>query len=109
MAPAKNEYLCILPDKPGTLQKRLEVRPAHLEGVKAYLQNESVVAGGAMLNSDPVEGETPSFKGSMMMIVAESKEAALELIRGDIYTKSGVWDVENAQIIPFKSAVRVAL
>lgn len=26
-APAKREFLVIVPDKPGTLQKRLEVRP----------------------------------------------------------------------------------
>lgn len=53
-----------------------------------------------MLNAHPAEGETPSFKGSMMMVVAESAEKALELLKKDIYTVSGVWDLENAQIIP---------
>ncbi|KAL4889051.1 YCII-related domain protein [Aspergillus ambiguus] len=105
----KKEYLCILPDKPGTLQKRLEVRPQHLEGVKPHVENGTVVVGGAMFDEHPAEGETPSFKGSMLMVVAESKEAAMELIRNDIYSKSGVWDLENCQIIPFKSAARVGL
>lgn len=53
-----------------------------------------------MLNEHPAEGETPSFKGSMMMVKAVNKEAALELLKKDIYTTSGVWDLENAQIIP---------
>jgi hypothetical protein len=53
-----------------------------------------------MLNAHPAEGETPSFKGSMMMAVAENKEQVLELLSKDIYVTSGVWDMENAQIIP---------
>lgn len=34
------------------------------------------------------------------MYVAESREAAVELMKKDIYTVSGVWDVDNAQVIP---------
>ncbi|KAK9856205.1 hypothetical protein MYU51_000901 [Penicillium brevicompactum] len=105
----KKEFLCILPDKPGAQAKRLEVRPLHLEGVKPLVASGAVVAGGAMLNAHPAEGETPSFKGSMMMVVADSAEQAFELLKKDIYVVSGVWDMDNAQIIPYKSAVREAL
>ncbi|OQE91976.1 hypothetical protein PENNAL_c0008G07490 [Penicillium nalgiovense] len=108
-APAKKEFLCILPDKPGAQAKRLEVRPQHLEGVKPNVASGAIVAGGAMLNAHPADGETPSFKGSMMLAVAENEAQVLELLNNDIYTTSGVWDMENAQIIPFKSAVREAL
>ncbi|KAG0156833.1 hypothetical protein PDIDSM_4014 [Penicillium digitatum] len=108
-APAKREFLCILPDKPGAQAKRLEVRPNHLEGVKPLVASGAIVAGGAMLNAHPADGETPSFKGSMMLAVAENEAQVLELLSKDIYTVSGVWDLENAQIIPFKSAVREAL
>lgn len=52
-----------------------------------------------MLESHPAEGETPSFKGSMMLAVAENETAVRELLEKDIYTTSGVWDLENAQII----------
>lgn len=55
-----------------------------------------------MLNAHPAEGETPSFKGSMMMVVAENEEKVLELLSQDIYTKSDVWDLANAQIIPVR-------
>ncbi|KAJ5229642.1 hypothetical protein N7489_010350 [Penicillium chrysogenum] len=131
-APAKKEFLCILPDKPGAQAKRLEVRPKHLEGVKPNVASGAIVAGdsavavespssvrtytdmdrlfsGAMLNAHPADGEAPSFKGSMMLAVAENEAQVLELLNNDIYTTSGVWDMENAQIIPFKSAVREAL
>ncbi|CAI7635155.1 unnamed protein product [Penicillium crustosum] len=108
-APAKREFLCILPDKPGAQAKRLEVRPNHLEGVKPLVASGAIVAGGAMLNAHPADGETPSFKGSMMLAVAENEAQVLELLNKDIYVSSGVWDMENAQIIPFKSAVREAL
>jgi uncharacterized protein YciI len=53
-----------------------------------------------MLNAHPADGEIPSFKGSMMLAVAESEAQVLELLNNDIYTKSGVWDMEKAQIIP---------
>jgi uncharacterized protein YciI len=61
-----------------------------------------------MLESHSTEG-TPSFKGSAMLLMAESEEQARELLKKDIYVRSGVWDLEKAQIIPFKSAVRTAL
>jgi hypothetical protein len=53
-----------------------------------------------MLSSHPAEGETPSFKGSMMLAVAESESEVRQLLANDIYGTSGVWDLENAQIIP---------
>lgn len=53
-----------------------------------------------MLNSHPAEGETPSFKGSMIMAVADNEQEVLDLLKKDIYSISGVWDLENAQIIP---------
>ncbi|PYH95145.1 YCII-related domain protein [Aspergillus ellipticus CBS 707.79] len=106
---AKNEFLCIVPDKPGMMAKRLEVRSQHLEDVKPLVEAGSVVVGGAMLESHPKEGERLSFQGSMLVVVAESKEEAEKIIQNDIYTRSGVWNLEKAQIIPFKSAVRVGL
>lgn len=58
-----------------------------------------------MLNAHPAEGETPSFKGSMMMVKAVDETEARKLLEGDIYVSSGVWDMENAQIIPVRRAL----
>lgn len=56
-----------------------------------------------MMEAHPAEGEIPSFKGSMMLAVAESEAAVRELLEKDIYTTSGVWDLANAQIIPVRT------
>ena len=53
-----------------------------------------------MLESHPAEGEVPNFKGSMMLAVAESEAEVRALLEKDIYSRSGVWDLANAQIIP---------
>ncbi|KAE8349476.1 hypothetical protein BDV28DRAFT_160453 [Aspergillus coremiiformis] len=103
----KKEFICLIPDKPGTLQKRLEVRNQHLEGVKPLTENGSMVLAGGMLNSHPAFGETPSFRGSALIVVAEDEGCVRDILREDVYTRTGVWDVENVQIIPFMCAVRV--
>ncbi|KAL2867884.1 uncharacterized protein BJX67DRAFT_380441 [Aspergillus lucknowensis] len=102
------EFLCIIPDKPGAQARRLEVRPTHLENVNPLVAAGKIVLGGAMLEAHPADGEMPSFKGSTLICVVESEEEAWNIIKNDIYTKSDVWDVDSAQVIPFKSAVRVA-
>lgn len=53
-----------------------------------------------MLESHSAEGETPSFKGSMLLAMAESEAEVRALLEKDIYGTSGVWDLEKAQIIP---------
>jgi len=108
-APAKNEFLCIIPDKPGTLAKRLEVRPSHLNGAKPFVDSGIITIGGAMLESHPAAGETPVFKGSVLLVVGETSEDIKELLRKDVYTTSGVWDLDNVQIIPFKTALRAQI
>lgn len=62
-----------------------------------------------MMEAHPAEGETPSFKGSMMLAVAENEAAVCELLAKDIYTTSGVWDLANAQIIPVRKYRRSLL
>jgi hypothetical protein len=37
-----------------------------------------------------------------MLLMAESEEQARELLKKDIYVRSGVWDLEKAQIIPVR-------
>lgn len=53
-----------------------------------------------MFESHPAEGEVPSFKGSMLIAMAESVEQVREMLSKDIYATSSVWDLDNAQIIP---------
>ncbi|TDZ54516.1 Aspercryptin biosynthesis cluster protein B [Colletotrichum trifolii] len=108
-APAKKEFLCILPDKADALPRRLEVRSTHLADVKPLVAAGKVAAGGAMFEQHPAEGRQTVFKGSMIIYTVRNVDEAWELIRNDIYAKSDVWDLEKAQVIPYVSAVREAL
>ncbi|THC98086.1 hypothetical protein EYZ11_002438 [Aspergillus tanneri] len=106
---ARKEFLCIVPDKPNSIEIRKQVRPKHLEAAKGLVASGKLVVGGAMLESHPMEGQSMSFKGSMLIYTGRSLEDVQEMMMSDVYTTSGVWDVEKAQIIPFASAIREAL
>ncbi|KAL6706165.1 hypothetical protein ACN47E_006081 [Coniothyrium glycines] len=107
---ALQEWLVIIPDHAGALQKRLEARPLHLEGLKADSE-ETWLWGGAMLEEPIRPGDTapPQMKGSAMLVGARTREEVLERVKKDVYVEKGVWDVSKVQIIPFKSAIRKAL
>jgi hypothetical protein len=64
-----------------------------------------------MLEEPIKEGDSgaPKMKGSAMLIGAKTREEVIERLKKDVYVQEGVWDVEKAEIIPFKSALRKAL
>ncbi|KAI1140424.1 hypothetical protein F5Y05DRAFT_317157 [Hypoxylon sp. FL0543] len=106
--PGKYEWLVVVPDKPGTAQKRLEVRAQHFEGLKPYVESQQFKTGGAVLKDKPSSDDPSTFDwyGSTLVLVAESKEEVKAILEKDIYTKSGVWDTENALILAAKFAFR---
>jgi uncharacterized protein len=61
------------------------------------------------MSSPPVEGETPPMIGSTLIVVAATKEEVLQRLKDDVYGQGGVWDLEKAQIWPFRSAIRSSL
>ncbi|KAI9048680.1 hypothetical protein LZ554_007511 [Drepanopeziza brunnea f. sp. 'monogermtubi'] len=105
-APEKFEWLVIMPDQPGKLAKRMEIRPAHLEGLKPALEKGFWKMGGALLEEVPKEGEGLKIHGSCMVALASSKEEVLEQLKTDTYAKNEVWDFSKVQIYPFKCAFR---
>ena len=66
---------------------------------------------GAMLEEPIKESDTgpPKMKGSACLIGAKTREEVVERLKQDVYVKEGVWNLEDMQIIPVKSAVRKAL
>ncbi|KAK7721885.1 hypothetical protein SLS63_009410 [Diaporthe eres] len=106
--PRTYEWLVVVPDKPGALARRLEVRPQHFEGLTKLKESGAFKMGGAVLEEMPPDDEVSSmkFSGSTLMVVAESKQAVIDLIKDDIYVKSGVWDLEKVMIWPAKIAFR---
>ncbi|PMD55575.1 uncharacterized protein K444DRAFT_617258 [Hyaloscypha bicolor E] len=103
----KFEWLVIMPDQPGKLAKRMEVRPSHFAGLKPKMDSGFWKMGGALLEEVPKEGEQMKMLGSAMVASASSKEELLEILKNDIYAKSEVWDFDKIQVYPFKCAFRI--
>ncbi|CAZ79343.1 unnamed protein product [Tuber melanosporum] len=105
-SPQKTEWLCILPDQVnGGLERRLKVRTEHLEGIKRNQEAGFANFGGVFLNEPAQEGKDLSFRGSIIVATGVSKEAVLEVLKQDVYSKNDVWDWEKAEIYPFKTAI----
>ncbi|MFC6198026.1 YciI family protein [Ponticaulis profundi] len=80
-------------DAPGSVEKRMEHRPAHLEWAKA--QKDIVRIAGPLFAEDR---ETPA--GSLFVVEGESVAAVREWAAGDPYAKAGVF--ASVEIRPFK-------
>lgn len=52
------------------------------------------------VDAHPAPGETPQFRGSAVIIQANSPKEVIEILSKDIYVETGVWDLDNIQIIP---------
>jgi uncharacterized protein len=73
------------------------------------LKQGTLLKIGAMLESHPAAGETPVFKGSVLLVVGETSEDIKELLRKDVYTTNGVWDLDNVQIIPVSVSIHLSI
>ena len=83
-------------DRPDGLELRKATRPAHLDWLKMF--ENLVRLAGPMLAAD---GGTPV--GSMIVIEAESLEAAKAWAASDPYAKAGLW--ESVSIRPFTQVI----
>ena len=76
------------------LEKRMEVRPRHLEGMKK-LGKQIICAGGLLDN----EGK---MKGSALVMEFEDRAALDEYLNNEPYVTEGVWqkiDVEVMNVV----------
>lgn len=96
-------YAIIAEDFPGTLDKRLEVRPRHLARLE-QLKDE-----GRLLLAGPhpaIDNENPGpagFTGSLVIAEFESLPAAESWAKADPYLEAGVY--ARVQIKPFKKVL----
>jgi len=81
----------------GALQRRMDVRPHHLDGVRVLKENGNYVEGGAILND---EG---NMIGSVMIMQFETEEALGAWKQNEPYITQKVW--ESVDVKPFKVAV----
>ena len=81
-------------DGEGMLEKRMEARPRHLEGMKA-LGKRIIVAGGLLDD----EGR---MKGSALVLEFPDRAALDEYLKNEPYVVEGVWrkiEVETMNVV----------
>ncbi|KAJ6454700.1 hypothetical protein C8R45DRAFT_1037749 [Mycena sanguinolenta] len=88
----------------GALERRLAVRPKHLEKASTLISDGVIRVGGALLSPESITGGEKKIVGSCMIYEAESLETVKALVESDIYYTSGVWDPERLVILPFVAA-----
>jgi uncharacterized protein YciI len=77
-------------------QRRMNVRPHHLDKVKELKENNNYVAGGAILNAEE------KMIGSVMIVQFESDEQMEAWKNSDPYVTGRVW--ETIDVKPFRQA-----
>lgn len=96
-------YALIAEDAPGTLDKRLEVRPRHLARL------EQLKAEGRLLLAGPfpaIDNDNPGpagFSGSLIVAEFDSLEAAEAWAAADPYRENGVY--ARVTVKPFKKVL----
>ena len=80
----------------GAFDRRMAVRPHHLDGAKHLKDNGNYVIGGAILN------EEGKMIGSVMILQFETEEGLDAWKQGEIYITQKIW--ETIDIKPYRVA-----
>ena len=88
------QFLIKAYDGPNMLEKRMEVRPKHLEGMSRL--SEHIICAGGLLDD---EGK---LKGSVLVMEFQNREEVDEYLANEIYVKEHVWEritVEQMNVV----------
>ncbi len=88
------QFLVKAYDGKGMLDKRLAVRPRHLEGMKTL--GKQIICAGGLLDD---EGR---MKGSALVMEFENRAALDEYLKNEPYVVEGVWqevEVETMNVV----------
>lgn len=77
------QFLVRAYDGPNMLEKRMAVRPRHLEGMKAL--GKQIIAAGGLLDEDG------KMKGSALIMEFPDRAALDDYLAGEPYVVEGVW------------------
>lgn len=90
-------------DVPGSLDKRLAARPAHLERLQALLAEGRVTLAGPCPAIDSPDPGPAGFSGSLIVAEFPSLEAAQQWADADPYVAAGVY--ARVTVKPFKKVL----
>ena len=96
-------YAIIAEDVPGSLEKRLAARPAHVERLKALLAEGRLVLAGPHPLIDAEDPGPAGFSGSLIVAEFASRELAIAWASADPYVAAGVY--AQVTVKPFRKAL----
>lgn len=96
-------YAVIAEDKPNSLQKRLEVRPEHLERIKQLNNEGRLLLAGPHPSIDEEDPGEAGFSGSLIVAEFDSLEHAKQWADADPFVKAGVYD--KITVKPFRKVL----
>ena len=96
-------YAIISQDVENSLEKRLSVRPAHIERLQALKEQGHLILAGPHPAIDNNEPGPAGFTGSLIVAEFDSLEAAQAWADDDPYIKAGVYD--SVIVKPFKKVL----
>ena len=85
------QFLIKAYDGEGMLEKRMEVRPRHLEGMKA-LGKQIICAGGLLDDSG-------KMKGSVLIVDFSDRNALNDYLQHETYVIEGVWQKIEVEML----------
>ncbi|MEO8887149.1 MAG: YciI family protein [Mucilaginibacter sp.] len=80
----------------GALERRMAVRPHHLDNAKLYKQKGNYITGGAILD------DSGKMIGSAMVLQFENEDELEAWKKGEPYISQKIW--ETVDVKPFKLA-----
>ncbi len=93
-------YAIIGTDNEGSLSKRMEARPAHLERLEALKSQGRMVLAGPFPGIDSNDPGEAGFTGSLIVAEFDSLEEAKSWAAADPYNAAGVY--KETTVKPFK-------
>ncbi len=93
-------YAIFATDVPGSLERRVAARPAHLARLQALQAAGRLLLAGPHPLIDSIDPGPAGFSGSLIVAEFDSREAAIAWASEDPYVAAGVY--ANVEIKPFK-------
>ena len=78
-------------DGEGMLERRMPVRPRHLEGMKVL--GKQIICAGGLLD------DTGKMKGSVLVLEFDSRAALDEYLTNEPYVVEGVWEKVEIEVM----------
>ena len=97
-------YAIIAEDVPGSLEKRLANRPAHLERLKALQDAGHMILAGPFPAIDSPDPGPAGFTGSLIVAEFDSLEDAQTWADADPYVAAGVYAAVTVK--PFRITLK---